>query len=57
MILRRQWVKKMKLIESKIKYVLVLLAFLFMGIGILREEHFIVLEKAVKICLECIGVG
>ncbi|MEA4988999.1 MAG: CD1871A family CXXC motif-containing protein [Anaerovorax sp.] len=28
-----------------------------MGIGILREEHFIVLQKAVKICLECIGVG
>lgn len=47
----------MKLIESKIKYVLVLLAFLFIGIGILREEHFIVLQKAVKICLECIGVG
>jgi hypothetical protein len=25
--------------------------------GLLREEHFMVLQKAASICLECIGVG
>jgi hypothetical protein len=32
-------------------------ALAFIVIGILRKEHLIVLEKAVAICLECIGVG
>jgi hypothetical protein len=32
-------------------------ALAFIVIGILREEHLIVLKKAVAICLECIGVG
>lgn len=26
-------------------------------IGILRREHLEVLQKAVRICLECIGIG
>lgn len=26
-------------------------------IGILRSEHLTVLEKAIRICLECIGIG
>lgn len=25
--------------------------------GVIREEHLIVLKKAVNICLECIGIG
>lgn len=29
----------------------------FVGIGILRGEPAAVLQKAVKICLECIGIG
>lgn len=32
-------------------------ALAFIGIGILREEHLVVLKKAVNICLECIGIG
>lgn len=28
-----------------------------MGIGIYRGEMEVVLEKAVQICLECIGIG
>ena len=30
---------------------------LFLVVGVLREEHLTVLEKAIRICLECIGIG
>ncbi|MCI8610268.1 MAG: hypothetical protein HFE73_11540 [Firmicutes bacterium] len=33
------------------------LAMVFIGIGIARQEHLEVLQKAVRICLECIGIG
>lgn len=33
------------------------LALLFIGIGLMRQEHLEVLQKAVRICLECIGIG
>lgn len=39
------------------KYFLLNLSLLFVGIGLLREEHFVVFKKAINICLECIGVG
>lgn len=29
----------------------------FVAIGLLGGEHMEVLQKAVKICLECIGIG
>ena len=29
----------------------------FIGIGLARQEQLEVLGKAVKICLECIGIG
>lgn len=25
--------------------------------GVIRDEHLVVLKKAVNICLECIGIG
>ena len=31
--------------------------FLMIVLGILRGEHQTVLEKAIKICLECMGIG
>ncbi len=32
-------------------------ALLFIMIGLLQQEQLEVLRKAVKICLECIGIG
>lgn len=32
-------------------------ALLFILVGLLRQEQLEVLRKAVKICLECIGIG
>lgn len=39
------------------KYVFVLLAVAFLLAGIYKGESQTVLQKAVNICLECIGVG
>nr|WP_325211876.1 CD1871A family CXXC motif-containing protein [uncultured Oscillibacter sp.] len=33
------------------------LALVLIGIGLLRQEQAEVLQKAVRICLECIGIG
>lgn len=30
---------------------------LMMGFGIYRGEMSVVLEKAIKICMECVGIG
>ncbi len=40
-----------------IKYFLMIVAIVFIVIGITRQEHQIVLQKAINICLECIGIG
>ncbi len=37
--------------------VLLLCGVLLIGLGIFRGEPLTVLEKATKICLECIGIG
>lgn len=39
------------------KYVIFVVSLAFVVVGTMREEHLIVLKKAVNICLECIGVG
>lgn len=28
-----------------------------LALGVLRQEHLTVLTKAIRICLECIGIG
>lgn len=33
------------------------LALALIGMGLSRQEHTEVLQKAVRICLECIGIG
>ena len=39
------------------KYVLLGISIVFIALGIFREEHQVVLKKAINICLECIGLG
>ncbi len=45
------------IVLNLIRAVTIILAVTFIVIGIMREEHLEVLRKAVKICLECIGIG
>lgn len=40
-----------------LRFVILGTALAFVGIGIVKGEHLEVLGKAVKICLECIGIG
>lgn len=40
-----------------IRYGLLFLAAAFLITGVCREEYVGVLQKAVNICLECIGIG
>ena len=43
--------------KNKSALFFLLLAVLFIGIGIYREEVSTVFIKSVNICLECIGIG
>lgn len=36
---------------------MLLCAAVFILVGLLGQEHLLVLQKAVRICLECIGIG
>ena len=47
----------MKKINRMIPVCLLAAGFLMITLGVMRGEHHIVLEKAIKICLECIGIG
>lgn len=40
-----------------VRYVLLAAAAVFIAVGLLRREYLEVMGKAVKICLECIGIG
>lgn len=39
------------------RYGLLGLAVVLIAVGLLKREHLEVMQKAVKICLECIGIG
>lgn len=40
-----------------VRYCVLIVSILFIGVGILNQEYLEVLQKAVRICLECIGIG
>lgn len=40
-----------------IRLTLLLTGIGFIFLGVLREEHVVILRKAIMICLECIGLG
>lgn len=40
-----------------VRYGLLGLAVLLTAVGLANQEHLEVMQKAVKICLECIGIG
>lgn len=40
-----------------VRYGILTVAIVFIGVGLLRQEQMEVLGKAVRICLECIGIG
>lgn len=39
------------------RLLLALTALCFIALGVMKQEPVMVLQKAVKICLECIGIG
>lgn len=43
--------------KAYIKFMILLLSITFIIVGVIREEQFVVLKKAINICLECIGIG
>lgn len=43
--------------EKIIFEIIFICSLIFIVIGLIQNEHLIVLEKAVRICLECIGIG
>lgn len=43
--------------EKKMRIVLLTAAVLLIGIGILQDGHVDVLNKAIRLCYECIGIG
>lgn len=50
----------LRLNKNKINFARVVvfsIAITFLAIGLIREEHLVVLTKAANICLECIGIG
>lgn len=40
-----------------LRIVFLLLGAVFVVLGLIASEHLAVLAKAVKVCLECIGIG
>lgn len=47
----------MKAKRLAVSLCLLLIGAVMIWLGVLRGEHHTVLEKAIRICLECIGIG
>ncbi len=44
-------------LEKNLKYVVLVAALIFIGIGIVRGDMLLIFKKAAAICMECIGIG
>ncbi|MCI8639307.1 MAG: hypothetical protein HFG41_09255 [Coprococcus sp.] len=49
--------KNKRMLVRFVRYGILTVSILFIVIGIMKQEYLEVLQKAVKICLECIGIG
>lgn len=52
----------MRKAKRRLSFLMVRLGVLFVSVcfilaGLIKKEHLEVMQKAVKICLECIGIG
>lgn len=45
------------MVKSLSKYAILMTSIVFIVAGLFRNEHMVVLKKAIRVCLECIGVG
>lgn len=43
--------------KEYIKYLIFIIGLVFILLGLIRQENLVVLQKAINICLECIGIG
>ena len=43
--------------QIKLRIGILVISLLFIGIGIVKQEQLEVMQKAVRVCLECIGIG
>ena len=43
--------------RRRIQFGLLIVALMMIGYGAVRGEAAVVLNKAIKICLECVGIG
>ena len=43
--------------QTKLRIGILVISLLFIGVGIAKQEHLDVMQKAVRVCLECIGIG
>ena len=57
-MMRKKGVKRMKhLKRGKIQILLLLAGIILLCFGVWRKEVETVIEKAVNLCLECVGIG
>ena len=52
----RKFIRKIEK-NRVIPYAMLALSIVMIIAGVMRDEHLVVLKKAVNICLECIGIG
>ncbi|MDE7267821.1 MAG: hypothetical protein K2N89_10195 [Lachnospiraceae bacterium] len=43
--------------QTRLRIFILVISALFIGIGIAKQEYLEVMQKAVRVCLECIGIG